>query len=113
MNRSLGNAWLSFSALGGLICFPAIHGYVFAVVIPIVLFCVAYVNYKELKNKKKFAILAVINLLVGISLYWSPHSSRGGLTGLGMLIAMIVFIPSILSVQKMFKSEAGLETKES
>lgn len=104
-SKSLGILWVSLSAIGGLIAIPALPGYTIGVVIPIIFALFSYVNYKLPENKRKFLILAVTSLLVGVILYWLPHSDTGGLSGGATLIALAVFIPSSVLLLKMFKSE--------
>jgi hypothetical protein len=108
VDKSLGVLWLSLSALGGLLAFPAIPGYVIATVIPVIFASVAYTSYRTAENRKKFLILAVINLLTGAALYWTPHDVQtGGLSGFGILVGTLVLIPSYVYLWKMFKSESA------
>lgn len=110
-SKEVGNAWLSLSAIGGLISILAIPGYIFAAIVPLVFSYSAYINYKLPENKRKFLLLVLVNFAVGVVLRFFPHEKNGGLAGLGFFLGMAVFATSCFFVFKMFRLESARSPK--
>lgn len=105
MQKTLGIFWLSLSATGGLIVMPALPGHALAALVAAILAVIVYRNYSLPESKRKFLMMSLINSLIGFGLYWLPHDSNGGFSGLGILILLVVIIPNGIVLSAIYKSE--------
>lgn len=105
MNNSLGTYWVALSATGGLLLSVAIPGHLPFLGLSIVFSYMAYSGYKTPHNKRKFLAIAAVDVMAGLIIYFMPHSDAGGLAGAGMVVLLLAFIPSLILLWGMFKSE--------
>lgn len=111
MRNDMGVFFLSLSAVGMLMCSLAIPGYAWGELIALVFALIVYNSYKLTKNRRKFLLLCCINLLTGAALSFLPDDPGGGLSGLGVLIALVVIIPTSVILSKIYKDEMRSENK--
>lgn len=96
---------MSLSAIAGLLAFPAIPGYFPFVIFPLIFSVLAYRSYGQESWKRTFIVVAALNFVVGNGLYFTPHADNDGLGVLGLLIAFLIFVPSLIARLRIYQLE--------
>src|SRR5699024_4596772 len=104
LNRLLSSIWLSTSAFGGLLAFPAIPAYFLMVLLPLAF---AYLAYRQLLGRRSRRILVgtcaadlVVGSVVGQAFYVDES-----LSNLGVAIILLAFAVSSISLWRIWTME--------
>lgn len=104
LNRLLSAIWLSTSAFGGLLVFPAITPYFWMAIIPIFFVYLAYQQLTSATSRKVLLVTSVIDLIIGIAIGQVFYRS-GSLSNAGIVILMLIFAASVGSLIAIWMAE--------
>ena len=98
--------YASYSAVFGFLAVTALRGYLIWIVIPVAVGAGAYAMLGDVW-RRRFLILAGVNVLVGAVAHFLPHASNGGLGGLGILLVMGCAVGDLVQFRKLFREESA------
>lgn len=106
MDRSLLTYYLGLSALGGLLASPVFPEYAPFVIVPLIQCLIVVRMLRHKKNRRLFLVLSAVCLTTGCVLHFMPQSNSGGVSELGVFLALVAFIPCLRYLMAIRKDES-------
>lgn len=105
--RAQTASFATISALGGLLAFPAIVGYMAYLPIPALMAILAWRLWSP-PVRRPFLVLAAGSLITGLVVRLLPHVPDGGVGGAGIALCVVVLFGQGIGVLKLRKREVEL-----